>query len=161
MVPEWDHYSRCRRAGRDCRSAPCRGCCPVTRRHHRKPATRVTEAAAALGYRPNAQARSLRLTRTHTIGLLVSDGATRSSPTSPTLPNRPALGADYVTLLGNANENVEQQDRYLETFLTQRVDGILLAPQGRGAGTLDSTDRSPVCRWCSPTGPWTVSTCPA
>ena len=42
-----------------------------------------------------------------------------------------ALGADYVSLLGNANENVDQQDRYIETFLTQRVDGVVLAPQGR------------------------------
>ena len=49
-----------------------------------------------------------------------------------------ALGADYVTLLGNANENVEQQDRYLETFLTQRVDGVVLAPQGRGSGSLEA-----------------------
>ena len=31
---------------------------------------------------------------------------------------------------GNANENVDQQDRYIETFLTQRVDGVVLAPQG-------------------------------
>ena len=49
-----------------------------------------------------------------------------------------ALGADYVTLLGNANENVDQQDRYIETFLNQRVDGVVLAPQGRGSGSLQA-----------------------
>ncbi len=53
-----------------------------------------------------------------------------------------ALGADYVTLLGNANENVEQQDRYIETFLTQRVDGVVLAPQGRGSGSLEALIQS-------------------
>jgi LacI family transcriptional regulator len=99
---------------------------------------RVTEAATALGYRPNAQARSLRLTRTHAIGLLVSDVRNPFFADVAHAAEQAALGADYVTLLGNANENVEQQDRYLETFLTQRVDGVVLAPQGRGSGSLEA-----------------------
>jgi LacI family transcriptional regulator len=98
---------------------------------------RVTEAAAALGYRPNAQARSLRLTRTHVLGLLVSDVRNPFFGDIAHAAEQAALGADYVSLLGNANENVEQQDRYIETFLTQRVDGVVLAPQGRSA-TLDT-----------------------
>jgi LacI family transcriptional regulator, galactose operon repressor len=97
---------------------------------------RVAEAAAALGYRPNAQARSLRLTRTHVLGLLVSDVRNPFFADIAHAAEQAALGADYVTLLGNANENVEQQDRYIETFLTQRVDGVVLAPQGPSA-TLD------------------------
>ncbi|MHC9292114.1 LacI family DNA-binding transcriptional regulator [Mycobacterium sp. LTG2003] len=100
--------------------------------------TRVTEAAAALGYRPNAQARSLRLTRTHTIGLLVSDVRNPFFADVAHAAEQSALDADYITLLGNANENVAQQDRYLETFLTQRVDGVVLTPQGRGAGMLET-----------------------
>lgn len=99
---------------------------------------RVAQAVTALGYRPNAQARSLRLTRTHAIGLLVSDVRNPFFADVAHAAEQAALGADYVTLLGNANENVEQQDRYLETFLTQRVDGVVLAPQGRGSGSLDA-----------------------
>lgn len=99
---------------------------------------RVTQAVTALGYRPNAQARSLRLTRTHAIGLLVSDVRNPFFADLAHAAEQAALGADYVTLLGNANENVEQQDRYLETFLTQRVDGVVLAPQGRGSGSLEA-----------------------
>jgi LacI family transcriptional regulator len=99
---------------------------------------RVREAATALGYRPNAQARSLRSTRTHAIGLLVSDVRNPFFADVAHAAEQAALGADYVTLLGNANENVDQQDRYIETFLTQRVDGVVLAPQGRGSGSLDA-----------------------
>lgn len=99
---------------------------------------RVTEAAAAIGYRPNAQARSLRLTRTLTIGLLVSDVRNPFFADVAHAAEQAALDADYVTFLGNANESVEQQDRYLEAFQTQRVDGVVLTPQGRGAGTLDA-----------------------
>lgn len=99
---------------------------------------RVTAAVTALGYRPNAQARSLRLTRTHAIGLLVSDVRNPFFADVAHAAEQAALGAEYVTLLGNANENVRQQDRYLETFLNQRVDGVVLAPQGRGSGSLDA-----------------------
>ena len=99
---------------------------------------RVSDAVAVLGYRPNAQARSLRLTRTHAIGLLVSDVRNPFFADVAHAAEQAALGADYVTLLGNANEDVDQQDRYLETFLNQRVDGVVLAPQGRGSGSLQS-----------------------
>jgi LacI family transcriptional regulator len=108
---------------------------PATSPHAR---TRVTEAAAELGYRPNVQARSLRLTRTHAIGLLVSDVRNPFFADVAHAAEQAALGADYVTLLGNANEDVDQQDRYLETFLNQRVDGVVLTPQGRGSGSLDA-----------------------
>jgi LacI family transcriptional regulator len=94
---------------------------------------RVTEAATALGYRPNAQARSLRSTRTHVLGLLVSDVRNPFFADIAHAAEQAALDADYVSLLGNANENVAQQDRYIETFLTQRVDGVVLAPQGPSA----------------------------
>jgi LacI family transcriptional regulator len=91
------------------------------------------------------QARSLRLTRTNAIGLLVSDVRNPFFADVAHAAEQAALGADYVTLLGNANENVDQQDRYLETFLNQRVDGVVLAPQGRGSGSLQVlVDRMPV-----------------
>ncbi|WP_006242620.1 LacI family DNA-binding transcriptional regulator [Mycolicibacterium tusciae] len=99
---------------------------------------RVGDAVTALGYRPNAQARSLRLTRTHAIGLLVSDVRNPFFADVAHAAEQAALGADFVTLLGNANEDVDQQDRYIETFLNQRVDGVVLAPQGRGSGSLQA-----------------------
>src|SRR5690242_1113756 len=70
---------------------------------------RVSDAVAVLGYRPNAQARSLRLTRTHAIGLLVSDVRNPFFADVAHAAEQAALGADYVTLLGNANEDVDQQ----------------------------------------------------
>jgi LacI family transcriptional regulator len=63
---------------------------------------RVTQAVTELGYRPNAQARSLRLTRTHAIGLLVSDVRNPFFADVAHAAEQAALGADFVTLLGNA-----------------------------------------------------------
>jgi LacI family transcriptional regulator len=47
-----------------------------------------------------------------------------------------ALSAGYVTLLGNANERVDQQDRYLDSLISRRVDGIIVAPQGGDSASI-------------------------
>lgn len=98
--------------------------------------TRVLAAAADLDFRPNAQARSLRSTRTQTLGLLISDVRNPFFAELAHAVEQAALDSGYVTLLGNANENTDQQDRYLDTFISQRVEGVIAAPQGAGGGSL-------------------------
>jgi LacI family transcriptional regulator len=97
---------------------------------------RVSAAARELEYRPNAQARSLRSARTGVIGVLVSDVRNPFFANIAHAADQAARKAQYVTLLGNANEDMDQQDTYLETFITQRVDGVIVAPQGEGGGAL-------------------------
>ncbi len=55
-------------------------------------ARRVTDAAAALGYRPNAVARSLRTRRSHTIGVLIPDLNNPLFPPMVRGPGGPAGG---------------------------------------------------------------------
>jgi LacI family transcriptional regulator len=98
----------------------------------------VTAAAAQLDFRPNAQARALRSTRTHAIGLLVSDVRNPFFADLAHTVEQAAIAAGYVTLLGNANERQEQQDRYLDTLISRRVDGIIAAPRGEGSGSISS-----------------------
>ncbi len=97
---------------------------------------RVEAAARELDFRPNAQARSLRRTRTDTIGVIVSD---IRNPFFAEIAHRieqRAFESQIATLLCSADENVEQQDRYLDLLVTQRVDALVLAPQGDGSGSL-------------------------
>lgn len=96
----------------------------------------VTEAAAQLGFRLNAQARSLRKTRTDTIGLLVSDVRNPFFAEIAHNGEQHALEGGLATLLCNANESAEQQDLYLDLLLSQRVAGIIVTPQGDGSGSL-------------------------
>jgi LacI family transcriptional regulator len=49
-----------------------------------------------------------------------------------------ALKTGYVILLGNANELEDQQNRFLDTLIDQRVDGVIVAPQGDGKGSISS-----------------------
>lgn len=97
--------------------------------------SRVLEAAERLHYRPNPQAQALRNSRTHTVGLLIPDV---SNPYFGELAHafeRAMVSEGYTMLLGNANEDAAQQDRYLEALRNHRVDGLALAPQG-GSETL-------------------------
>ncbi|WP_461031753.1 LacI family DNA-binding transcriptional regulator [Streptomyces mayteni] len=103
---------------------------------------RVRAAAEKLGYRPDARARALRSTRSHAVGLLVSDVRNPFFADIAHGAEQAALASSYVTLLANANEDTAQQDTYLEAFLTQRVDGIIVAPQGEGGGNLRAVEQA-------------------
>ena len=91
---------------------------------------------AELDFHPNAQARALRSTRTNVIGLLLSDIRNPFFADLAHAAEQAALAEGLVTLLGNANESIPQQDRYLDTFISQRVDGVIAAPQGEGSSSL-------------------------
>lgn len=100
--------------------------------------SRVQAAVAELDYRPNAQARALRSTRTHAIGLLVPDVRNPFFADLAHTVEQAALVHGFVTLLGNANERKDQQDRYLDNLIARRVDGIIVAPLGDGSGSIRS-----------------------
>ncbi|MEO6944877.1 MAG: LacI family DNA-binding transcriptional regulator [Lacisediminihabitans sp.] len=97
---------------------------------------RVAAAARELDFQPNAQARSLRSAHTGTVGLLIPDVRNTFFAELAQGVEQEALAHGYVNILGNANENVRQQDAYLEALMRQRVDGVIIAPQGDGSGAV-------------------------
>src|SRR3954451_10518356 len=99
--------------------------------------TRVEEALATLGYRPDDTARSLRLGRTQTIGLLVPDNSNPFFAELARLIEDDAFKAGYTTILGNSNEQRERELKYVETLLSRRVDGLIIAPPRHDDGALD------------------------
>ena len=90
----------------------------------------VEQAASSLGFRLNAQARSLRKTTTQTLGLLLPDIRNPFFADLAHAVEQRARDFGYLTLFGNANESAEQQARYFDVMLSQRVDGLIAAPQG-------------------------------
>ncbi|WP_119067164.1 LacI family DNA-binding transcriptional regulator [Rubrobacter indicoceani] len=89
---------------------------------------RVRDSARKIGYRPNALARSLRVEETMTLGLVVP------SIINPFFTNLARAIEDaawedgYSIMLGNTDESVEKEARYLELLLEKRVDGIIVSP---------------------------------
>ncbi|UAL30305.1 LacI family transcriptional regulator [Nocardioides rotundus] len=98
--------------------------------------TRVRDAARELGYRPNAVARSLRTTRTSTIGLIVSDVRNPFFAELVHGIEQAAEECGWSLMVGNADESTERQDGYVQTLLAHQVDGLIATPQGDGSGAL-------------------------
>jgi LacI family transcriptional regulator len=88
----------------------------------------ILKAAESLNYRPNIVARSLRLRRTYTIGLIVPD---IKNPFFGELASRiESLLREqgYSTILCNTNEALENEEFYLKVLYDRQVDGIIIAP---------------------------------
>ena len=100
--------------------------------------SRVLAAAAELSYVANGPARSLRRLKTDVIGLLVSDIRNPFFSELAHAAEQEARRHGYTVLLANANEDAAQADEYLRTFASQRIDGLLLAPQGGRSPQLDA-----------------------
>jgi LacI family transcriptional regulator, galactose operon repressor len=89
---------------------------------------RVRASVAALRYRPNAVARSLRTEATRTLGLIVGDILNPFFAVLARAVEDEARAAGYTVVIGNADERPERQDHYVRTLLEQRVDGLLICP---------------------------------
>lgn len=114
-------------------------------------ASKVWTAIDALGFRPNAMGRALRMTGTRTIGLVVSDILNPFFTQLARAVEDAARTAGYSMILGNADEDPAQQDRYVTTLLERHVDGLIVVA---------TTETSPcsvrphasTAPWCSSTG---------
>jgi len=88
---------------------------------------RVLRAAQALGFEPNALARSLLAGRSFTVGLLTTDSFGRFS-IPVMLGAEDAFGAGRISVfLCDVRGDPERERRYLRTLLSRRVDGIIVA----------------------------------
>lgn len=90
-------------------------------------AKRIAAQAKALGYQPNRLAANLRLGRSDLVGVLLPDIA------NPVFA--PILGGitevlsteGYAPIVADAGNSASQQISFVETLLSQRVDGLILA----------------------------------
>ena len=88
---------------------------------------RVQDAMKALNFHPDHVARSLRVKRTTTLGVIVPDFASGFFVDVLRGIEDAARSVGYSVLLCNSDDDVEQERRHLTALLSRRVDGILLA----------------------------------
>ncbi|MFG1710041.1 substrate-binding domain-containing protein [Nonomuraea sp. M3C6] len=96
---------------------------PVAERTRR----RVLEAIEELGYRPNVLARSLRTSRSQTIGLVIPD---ITNPFYPALARgmQDVLGpAGYDQIISNTDGERRLERAALEQMIARQVDGLAFA----------------------------------
>jgi LacI family transcriptional regulator len=87
---------------------------------------RVLTTIKKLGYHPNDVARSLKLRRTKTLGMVVSDITNPFFSHMVRGAEDAALKHGYLLLTFNTDDRVEREKQVLSVLHARRVDGILL-----------------------------------
>lgn len=88
---------------------------------------RVEESIRALDYRPNLIARSLKSSKTKTIGLIFMNALSPFWPRLVRTVQKITSDLGYDTVLVNTDENVEREKISLWSLVSKRVDGIIIA----------------------------------
>jgi LacI family transcriptional regulator len=104
---------------------------------------RVLDAAAELGYRPNALARSMITGLTHSIGVVLADienpffyGALRGITDT-------ARSRGFDVLLANTDEDPADERKVIAALVERRVEGLILCPtDGESRSHLNALLRS-------------------
>jgi LacI family transcriptional regulator len=100
-------------------------------------AERVTMAITELGFRRNDLARSLR--RAHasaTLGLIIEDLANPFYSTIARAVEEVARLRGFIVITASSEESAERERGLMATFLSRRVDGLLVVPAARDHGYL-------------------------
>jgi LacI family transcriptional regulator len=99
---------------------------------HVRPAVaeRVMAAATELGYVPDRRARSLKLRRSDTLGIIVSDVRHEFFPPVIRAIEDVASARGFAVLLCNADEDADKESRYADLLLEESVAGAIVAATG-------------------------------
>jgi LacI family transcriptional regulator len=87
----------------------------------------VTEAMAALGYRRNEVARSLRLQATGTIGLVVGNLRNEVFAAIAQGADRALSETGRMLLVGSSDGDLAREERVLEALVHRGVDGLIVS----------------------------------
>jgi LacI family transcriptional regulator len=105
---------------------------------------RVRRAAADLGYRVNRMARSLKTSRSFTIGMLIPDITNPFFPPIVRGAEDCLAEAGYTLVLANTDNDEAKERRHLSGMLERQVDGLLLASARRRDPLVDELRAGPV-----------------
>jgi LacI family transcriptional regulator len=89
---------------------------------------RIEAAIRELNYVPNALGPSLRLKRTQTLALLLSDITNPFWTTVARGVEDTANQQGYHVIIANTDESIEKQEEYLTFLQKKQVDGFLVVP---------------------------------
>jgi LacI family transcriptional regulator, kdg operon repressor len=92
---------------------------------------RIESAIKITGYQPNVIARSLKVKKTNTIGVIVANILHYYSTAVSRGIEDYCNKHNYNVILCNADDNPQKERIYLEMLLSKQVDGIICATTGK------------------------------
>lgn len=104
----------------------------VNATRHVSPAVRerVELAIRALGYVPNAMARSLKSNTTSTLGMLIPNCSNPYFAEIVRIVEDRCFGAGYTLVLCNTDDEPNRQSVYLQVLAERRIDGLIVVSTG-------------------------------
>lgn len=87
---------------------------------------RVLDAVQALGYRPDGLARSLKIGRTKTLGLVVPDASNPFFAELALAIEDAAYARGYAVMMCNSADDLEREHTYIASLAERRIDGLVL-----------------------------------
>lgn len=103
-------------------------------------ARRVEAAVTELGYRPDERARRLRQggTTTGAIGFVIVDVSNPFFSAVLRGIEEVATREDYTVMSGSTDGDKERENQLINAFVSRRVDGLIVVPEGSSDGTLSA-----------------------
>lgn len=98
---------------------------------------RVRQAMMETGYRPNNLARSLRLGKTDTIGLVIPDSSNLFFAEISRNIEDEGFKNGYTVFLCNSDDQLVKQTEYLDVLISKQVDGIVFISVSNNRRNLD------------------------
>lgn len=100
-------------------------------RINKETAAKIRKAAKEMGYQTNQIAKSLKSSKTQTIGLIVADISNPFSGSIARVIEDEAKKSNYTLLFGSADEDCKKAADLINVLLNRQVDGfIIAAPDG-------------------------------
>ncbi|MDE6872143.1 MAG: LacI family transcriptional regulator [Bacteroidales bacterium] len=89
---------------------------------------RIKEIAAKYNYRPNILARSLRVKRTSSIGVILPDISNPFFSTFARFIEDRAASRSYSAFFASTDESAARMEKAIENFVDKGIDGLIVAP---------------------------------
>lgn len=91
-------------------------------------AEKIKEVAQRMNYRPNQIAKSLKTSKTYTLGLIVADISNPFSSTLARIVEDEAEKFNYTVIFGSSDESEQKCAKVIDTLVNRQVDGLIISP---------------------------------
>lgn len=91
----------------------------------------ILKTAKKFNYQPNLLARSLKLNRSHTIGLIIPDISNPFFARIARYIEKSARDNGYSVIVTDSDENSEIEKSSLQFLTSRKIDGLIISPVGK------------------------------